>query len=81
MTNYIKRNTRITLCRENDRLFSPGITHIEITDEAAGEFIIVRQQLETDQNTIAIDPEEWPHLRDAIETMIEKLKNNDEINK
>jgi len=36
------RVTAITVCRNGDPLFSESATLIEIVDEAAGEFVVVR---------------------------------------
>ena len=40
----------------------------EIVDEAAGEFIEVSQTGRTDLGKIAINPEEWPTLRERLLT-------------
>ena len=49
-------------------MFSEYATEIKIVDEAAGEFLEVSQTWRTDLGKIAINPEEWPTLRDAMMT-------------
>jgi len=62
---YIKRTVKWSVTREKEPLFDELATDIEITDEAAGEFVEVKQHLEGN-GKIQIDPEEWPAIREAI---------------
>ena len=74
--SYIARTTRISIMPSGEPLFSELTTHVTIEDEAAGEFLKVSQQLsgatDSDQ-TISIEPELWPILRDTIDTMIAEI--------
>lgn len=54
-------------------IFSERATRISIVDEAAGEFVEVSQESRAGLGKIAIDREEWPTLRAAIDKMIESL--------
>ena len=79
MTKYIIRTTRLTVCREDSQqLFSETSTDVSIDDEAGGEFVVVQQKsittAELDQK-ISIDPDEWPTLRAAIDTMVAECRN------
>ena len=47
---------------------------VTIVDEAAGEFVEVSQSGRADLGKIAINPEEWPELRDAIQRMVNSCK-------
>lgn len=69
------RITRLTVAPKGQPLFSGLATHIEITDEAAGEFVVVKQQRDagTDQS-VAIEPGEWLVLRDAIGRMVAECR-------
>ena len=59
-------------------MFSLGLINIEIDDEAAGEFILLSQNLESGpEGKLGIDPEQWPVLRAAIDRMIEECRNED----
>lgn len=64
------RITRLVVVPEGEALFSELATTVEIDDEASGEFVIVEQCGRTDIGKIAINPEEWPALRAAINRMV-----------
>jgi len=58
-------------------LFHESATSIEIVDEAAGEFLEVRQCNEDYEGTIKIDVHEWPTLKAAIDKMIKECRNHE----
>lgn len=68
---YEVRTTQVTVAPKGDPIFSEQASHVRIVDEAGGEFVEVVQE----QGTIQIDPEEWPHLRAAIEGIISRCEN------
>lgn len=70
---YITRTTQLTVLPKDQEVFSELATHISIDDESAGEFVRVKQDGRTD-NSIAINPDEWPTLRDAIDRMIQECR-------
>jgi hypothetical protein len=43
---------------------------LEIEDEAAGEFVRVKQNASTGISEITIEPNEWPALRAAIDDFV-----------
>lgn len=63
-------------------LFSEQCTHVSIVDEAAGEFLEVEQQSGRpclEPQKVSINPQEWPALKDAIETLLANIsRHNDE---
>ena len=61
---------------ENGGIFDERATTITRVDESCGEFIEVSQHGRTDLGKIAIDPEEWPMLKQAINSMIELCKEH-----
>jgi hypothetical protein len=65
-TKMVKRVRTIIIHPEGKLIFDEMATTIEIDDEAAGEFVVVRQ----DDKAISINPEEWPVIRDAIAEMV-----------
>ena len=71
---YQTRITRLTVLPTGRPIFSEMATHVEIDDEAGGEFIRIGQQAdgENDQ-AICIDGEEWPHIVEAVETMLKEI--------
>jgi hypothetical protein len=66
------RVVEIAVMQKGQPLFSELTTRISLDDEAAGEFVKVMQEGgHTDiAKWIAIEPSEWPTLRDAIEYMV-----------
>ena len=74
--NYATRITRVSVLPNDEPVFSEKTTHIEIDDEAAGEFVRISQQGgHTDiAKFIVIDPSEWPVIRDAIQFMVDHCK-------
>lgn len=74
MTTYETRITRLTVAPRGEATFSEQATHIEIDDEAAGEFVSVSQDRCNGKQCFLIDPEEWPALRDAIDRMVKECR-------
>ena len=65
----ITRVTKLTITPDGEPLFSNQATDVLIDDEAAGEFVVVEQNAEG-MGKIAIDPDEWPVIRAAINRMV-----------
>lgn len=64
---------------DGDSTLSEQGTHIEIDDEGAGGFVRVSQPYSPGDKTdgeIAIDPGEWPALREAIDAAIAEASKN-----
>lgn len=60
-----------------ESLFSERCTHLTIVDEAAGEFIEIEQQsgsIEIKPQTISLTPEEWPTIKQAVETLMKEIE-------
>lgn len=69
--------TRLTVVPKGEAIFHERATHIEIVDEADGEYLRVVQQPESEHHSahvICIEPGEWPILRSAIDWMIENCR-------
>lgn len=65
---YITRQIKWIVLPEGEPVFCEQATTIEITDEAGGEFVLVSQQRdEPNAQTIKIDRDDWPLIRNAIE--------------
>jgi hypothetical protein len=67
---YETRVTTMVVVPTGEPLFSERATEVRITDEAGGEFVEVCQSRGSDLGRIAINPEEWPALRKAIDVQI-----------
>ena len=66
--------TRVTVKPAGKSTFDEMSTNIEIMDEGAGEFVEV-SRVSTDER-IKIDPDEWPFIRSAIDSMVKKCKGD-----
>jgi len=78
MTTYEIRTTSMTVAPVGQATYSEMATTVEIADEAAGEFVEVKQRGRVDIGKIQINPEEWPSLREAIDRMIKACRKDDE---
>jgi hypothetical protein len=73
---YETRITRLTVNKTNEPIFSELATHIQIEDEAAGEFISIRQYSDHPKaGVVNITAEEWPHIKAAIEQLLPTICN------
>ena len=68
---YETRITRLTVGPERKEIYAPEVTHVEIDDEAAGEFLVLRQNRDDkdSEQTIRIDSDEWPEIVKAVEQL------------
>lgn len=72
---YISRVVELAVGPEGCDLFDAAVTRVRIEDEAAGEFVVVTQQRsDSSDQKIAIDPDEWPALMDAINKMVRECR-------
>ena len=70
------RITRLTIAPEGEPIFSESATHVEIEDEASGEFIRIRQINDNAQpGEISIDVSQWPLFKEAVEAMISHIQS------
>ena len=61
---------------KGEPIFCERATTIEMTDEAAGPFITIRQcNDESERGAIAIDLDEWPTIQEAVGLMITECNN------
>lgn len=64
------RVTRLLVLPEGEPAYSEMGTTVSIDDEAGGEYVVVEQHGRTDIGKIAVNPEEWPALRAAINRLV-----------
>ena len=70
----LSRTTRITIVPKG---FSDRATDLEIEDEAAGEYLVIKQNPDNkDPQRIAFDKSEWPAIVQAAETLFKEMENN-----
>ena len=70
------RVTQIIVLPEDEPIFSERGYTITIKDESAGEYIEIEDHQE--ESKVAINPEEWPAIRAAINKMVKKCRNEKE---
>jgi hypothetical protein len=75
MTKYIERITQRIIMPEGTDIFDEGITRVEIDDEAAGEFIVIKQDYDDKENKIKIDFDEWPFVKKAVDKLIKEINH------
>ena len=75
MTTYESRTTSMTVAPKDEPIFSEQATMVTIVDDATGEYVEVCQSGREDLSKIAINPEEWPALRKAINSLILQCRN------
>lgn len=62
---------------KNEPIFSEMATKVSIDDEAAGLFVVIEQHGCNDIGKIAVNPEEWPAIRAAVDRMIAFCEQTD----
>ena len=75
---YTSRITQITVLPVGEAIFSEKATVISIDDESGGEYIVVRQQMDTTREmnqTVAFDPDEWEEIKGVIDQMFKDIKD------
>jgi hypothetical protein len=77
MTEYETRTLSLIVVAKGHPIFSETATNVEIVDDAGGEYVEVSQHGRLDLGKIAINPEEWPMLREAIDSMVEQCRGDD----
>jgi hypothetical protein len=74
------RITQLSILPRDEPIFSEQCTTIAILDEGNGEFLELVQQSGSfgmKEQTIQINPEEWPQLSHAIEWMMTEIRDNE----
>lgn len=70
------RVTRIVIAPQGEPLYSEMATTVEITDEAAGEFVEIRQHGAPEIGTVQISPKDWPLIRRAVDRLIKDCRGS-----
>ena len=79
MTDYIIRPTAWLVAPANDpRLFSERGYRVELDDEAAGEFVTVRDLTSHEARQVSIDCEAWAAVRLAIDSAFAEIKAHED---
>jgi hypothetical protein len=67
------RVTQLTVVADDKPIFDESATQVEITDEGAGEFVLVKQT-GSGEGEVRIGSSEWDRVREAIDQMIRECK-------
>jgi hypothetical protein len=59
---------------EGEPIFSEMATVVGLDDEAAGPFVTLKQYNSREDQLLAINAEEWPTIKAAIDQMIDVCK-------
>lgn len=70
MTSYETRTLSLIVAPLGEPTFSERATHIRIEDESGGEYIVIEQHLDSGSQQVAINPDEWPAIRAAIDALV-----------
>ena len=70
------RTTKLTITPAGEPIFSERGFTVEIDDEGAGEFIVVRENDAAVTGGIRIDQTEWAELRSAIDQMLGNVQTH-----
>jgi hypothetical protein len=74
LKDYEIRYMKLIVAPVGEEIFSEMATSVEIQNEGAGEFVVVSQTGRNDIGKIAISPEEWGKIRDAIDMQIAQCR-------
>jgi hypothetical protein len=66
---YETRITQYTIVPKGKPIFDESATDVLIEDEAAGEFIIIRQG----SKEVRIDPIEWGYVKGVVDRLVEDI--------
>ena len=75
---YTSRITQMTILPVGEPIFSDKAILISIEDEAGGEYIQIKQQMDIPSDadqTVAFDPEEWEEVKGVIDQMFKDIKD------
>jgi hypothetical protein len=68
MSEHEVRPIKWAIAPKGEGMFDDSAVYVTIDDEGAGEFVVV-ECLSRDKG-VAINPEEWPVVKDAIDAAI-----------
>ena len=75
MKPYKIRVTRLTVAPEGEPIFSEMATHVEIEDDAGGEYIQIRQIHDNaEPGVVGFEPDQWPLIKEAIDLLLTEIQ-------
>ena len=74
---YIQRTLSIIILPQGEPIFCERATTIAIADDAAGEYLrVIKCDDDIERGEICIDRDEWPAIREGINTMIAQIESH-----
>ncbi len=71
------RTTRYTVAPKGEPIFSDQSAHIEIVDEVAGEFLVIKQDYDEQEHVVKFNFEEWAEIDKAVKMIMAASKKNE----
>jgi len=68
------RVTQYTIAPEGEPIFHERAYTVTIDDQAAGEYVVIHS-MDEDAGKLTVDPQDWPALREAIDTLIRECQS------
>ena len=60
---------------KGDPIFANSVTHVEIDDEAAGEFVLIKQIHESaEPGEISVENGQWEAIKAAVEQLLSETQ-------
>lgn len=73
MSDYITRVTRKTIVPKGEPIFSEMATHVSVRDDAAGEYIEIKQDGEEGNRMVRFNPDEWQIVKTVVDEMFDEI--------
>ena len=70
MRDYETLTKAVVILPKGEPIYSEMVTTVELDDEGAGSYVRVSQEPDKGPQSIAIDTDEWPLLRQTIDSMV-----------
>jgi hypothetical protein len=75
---YITRIKTLIIHPAGTPIFDQQATEVSLDDEAAGEFVSIRQCRDDKEHEVRFDPDEWPSIMDAVNIIIQQIENGEQ---
>lgn len=71
--DYEVRTTAVLVVPKGEPIFAESAITARIDDDAAGEFLVLAQSDDRGDQSIRIDPEEWPLIVEAVGGLLKDI--------
>jgi len=70
VAKYRMIEKELAILPDGQPMYGETVTTVGLDDEGGGPFVVVKQLLNLEENTVQITAEEWPLIRKAAERML-----------